>query len=63
MDTYTYTHAHAHTHTHNRLAVSCIVFFINHRYDGVPLWDLKLVPGVHAMCWVLSFISFWFLYP
>jgi len=27
------------------LAFSTIVFFINHRYDGVPLWDFKLVPG------------------
>ena len=45
------------------LAVSCVVFFINHRYDGVPLWDLKLVPGVHGLCWALSFVSFWFLYP
>jgi zeta-carotene isomerase len=73
------------------------VFFINHRYDGVQLWDLRLVlscpspalwpdadgalvqsdctaavaadvllsqaPGIHQVCWILSFISFWFLYP
>ena len=61
------------------------MFFINHRYDGVQLWDLRLVlscpspalwpdavaadvlllqaPGIHQVCWILSFISFWFLYP
>lgn len=27
------------------LALSAIVFFINHRYDGLMLWDLKTVPG------------------
>ncbi|KAJ1472683.1 NnrU protein-domain-containing protein [Baffinella frigidus] len=45
------------------LAFSTVVFFINHRYDGAQLWDVKLVPGVHEFCWVMSFISFWFLYP
>mmetsp|Transcript_8809 Transcript_8809/g.20591 ORF Transcript_8809/g.20591 Transcript_8809/m.20591 type:complete len:229 (+) Transcript_8809:2-688(+) len=45
------------------LAVSCVVFFINHRYDGAALWDFKLVPGFKPFCWITSFISFWFLYP
>ena len=45
------------------LAVSCVVFFINHRYDGPQLWDLRLDPAVHGLCWALSFVSFWFLYP
>lgn len=27
------------------LASSAIIYFINHRYDGAQLWDLKLVPG------------------
>ncbi|GIL82018.1 hypothetical protein Vretimale_1530 [Volvox reticuliferus] len=45
------------------LAVVAIVYFINHRYDGAPLWDLRGVPGVHELVWVLNFISFWFLYP
>ncbi|GLC43362.1 15-cis-zeta-carotene isomerase [Pleodorina starrii] len=45
------------------LAVVAIVFFINHRYDGVPLWDLRGVTGVHELVWILNFISFWFLYP
>ncbi len=27
------------------------------------LWNLRGVPGVHELVWVLYFISFWFLYP
>jgi zeta-carotene isomerase len=27
------------------LALSAIVFFINHRYDGLQLWDIRGVPG------------------
>ena len=44
------------------LAFSTIVFFINHRYDGVPLWDFKLVPGEAVFgvwglrVWVLGFV-------
>ncbi|XP_058093340.1 15-cis-zeta-carotene isomerase, chloroplastic [Magnolia sinica] len=45
------------------LAVSTIVYFINHRYDGIQLWDVKGVPGVHELVWISSFISFFFLYP
>jgi zeta-carotene isomerase len=45
------------------LATSAIVFFINHRYDGAPLWDVKGVPGVHEFVWLSSLISFFFLYP
>eukprot|EP00897_Mesotaenium_endlicherianum_P009192 jgi/Mesen1/8300/ME000451S07503 len=45
------------------LAVSAVVYFINHRYDGVQLWQLRTVPGVHELAWILSFISFFFLYP
>lgn len=45
------------------LATVAIVYFINHRYEGIPLWDLRGVPGVHELVWVLSFVSFFFLYP
>ena len=45
------------------LAVAAVVYFINHRYSGTPLWDLRGVPGVHATVWVVSLISFFFLYP
>lgn len=45
------------------LAVSTVVYFINHRYDGVQLWQLQSVPGLHQLVWLSSFISFFFLYP
>jgi uncharacterized membrane protein len=45
------------------LAVILIVYFINHRYDGWQLWQVQGVPGVNALVWVLSAISFLFLYP
>lgn len=45
------------------LAVTLIVYFINHRYDGARLWNVQGVPGVETAVWVLSAISFLFLYP
>lgn len=45
------------------LAISAIVFFINHRYDGVALWNIRGLPLVHEAVWSSSFISFYFLYP
>ncbi|KAK8567037.1 hypothetical protein V6N13_110115 [Hibiscus sabdariffa] len=31
------------------LAVSTVVYYINHRYDGVQLWQLQDAPGVHQL--------------
>ncbi|KAM3750499.1 hypothetical protein ACB098_04G041000 [Castanea mollissima] len=45
------------------LAVSTVVYFINHRYDGLQLWQLQSVPGLHQLVWLSNFISFFFLYP
>ncbi|XP_062108066.1 15-cis-zeta-carotene isomerase, chloroplastic [Humulus lupulus] len=45
------------------LAVSTVVYFINHRYDGQQLWQLQGVPGLHQFLWLSSFVSFLFLYP
>jgi zeta-carotene isomerase len=45
------------------LAFSCIVYFINHRYDGQVLWDLRSIPAMHSFVWITSFLSFFFLYP
>jgi hypothetical protein len=45
------------------LALVCVVYFINHRYSGAALWDVRGVPGVHEAVWALSFVSFLFLYP
>ncbi|XWS23582.1 hypothetical protein CRYUN_Cryun28dG0027300 [Craigia yunnanensis] len=39
------------------------VYFINHRYDGLQLWQLQNAPGVHQLVWLSNFISFFFLYP
>lgn len=45
------------------LASVLIIYFINHRYDGLQLWNLQGVPGMTAVVWVLTAISFLFLYP
>ena len=45
------------------LAALALVYFINHRYSGMPLWNLRSVPGIHDVVWILNFISFYFLYP
>ena len=45
------------------LATVALVHFINHRYDGLPLWNLRGQPFVHEAVWILNFISFFFLYP
>jgi uncharacterized membrane protein len=45
------------------LAVILIVYFFNHRYDGVQLWQLQDFPAVKPVVWILSAISFLFLYP
>ena len=45
------------------LAVILVIYFFNHRYDGVQLWQVQGVPGVKPVVWILSAISFLFLYP
>lgn len=45
------------------IAVPMIIYFYNHRYDGRQLWQVQGVPGVQSFVWVLSAISFFFLYP
>lgn len=44
-------------------AVVLIIYFFNHRYDGLVLWQIQSVPGIKTTVWVLSAISFIFLYP
>lgn len=44
-------------------ATVLIIYFFNHRYDGLQLWQVQGVPGVKAIVWSLSAISFLFLYP
>ncbi|MBV9385954.1 MAG: hypothetical protein JOZ78_05955 [Chroococcidiopsidaceae cyanobacterium CP_BM_ER_R8_30] len=44
-------------------AVVMIVYFFNHRYDGYRLWQMQSVPGIQPLVWILSAVSFLFLYP
>ncbi|TVQ57914.1 MAG: hypothetical protein EA366_07720 [Spirulina sp. DLM2.Bin59] len=44
-------------------ATVLIIYFFNHRYDGALLWHWQEVAGVKPTVWVLSAISFLFLYP
>lgn len=45
------------------LATILIIYFFNHRYDGLQLWQLQGVPGIMPAVWILSALSFLFLYP
>lgn len=45
------------------LAVILIIYFINHRYDGLQLWQVQDIPWVYPLVWGLSALSFLFLYP
>lgn len=45
------------------LAVVLIIYFFNHRYDGFQMWQVQGIPGIRSLVWLLSAISFLFLYP
>lgn len=45
------------------LAVVLIIYFFNHRYDGLQLWQVQGTLGIKTIVWILSAISFVFLYP
>jgi uncharacterized membrane protein len=45
------------------LATILIIYFCNHRYDGLILWQVQDLPVIKTLVWVLSAISFIFLYP
>lgn len=44
-------------------ATVLIVYFFNHRYDGLQLWQLQGSTTVRSIVWLFSAISFIFLYP
>jgi len=44
-------------------ATGLIIYFFNHRYDGISLWQVQDIPGVKPLVWSLSALSFLFLYP
>jgi uncharacterized membrane protein len=45
------------------LAAIMLIYFFNHRYDGIQLWQAQAIPGIQPFVWILSAISFFFLYP
>ena len=45
------------------LATILIIYFFNHRYDGFILWQVQNLPGISVLVWIMSAISFLFLYP
>ena len=45
------------------LATILVIYFFNHRYDGLVLWQVQSLTGVKSLVWILSAISFLFLYP
>lgn len=44
-------------------ATILIIYFFNHRYDGLILWQIQGIPFIKPLVWSLSAISFIFLYP
>lgn len=44
-------------------ATILIIYFVNHRYDGLVLWQVQTISGIKVLVWILSAISFLFLYP
>lgn len=45
------------------LAVLMLIYFFNHRYDGIQLWMLQDRPLLRPVVVGLSALSFFFLYP
>ncbi|MEL0339977.1 MAG: NnrU family protein, partial [Synechococcus sp.] len=44
-------------------AVVVIAYFLEHRYDGLRLWNLQDQPWIIPVVWAGTAISFLFLYP
>lgn len=44
-------------------AVILIGYFLAHRYDGVRLWNFQGYSALISLIWILTAISFLFLYP
>jgi uncharacterized membrane protein len=45
------------------LATVMLIYFFNHRYDGLILWDVQGVTGIKTIVSIFTVISFVFLYP
>jgi len=44
-------------------AVILVGYFIAHRYDGVRFWNFQGISEIIPVIWILSAVSFLFLYP
>nr|YP_002048969.1 hypothetical protein PCC_0318 [Paulinella chromatophora]ACB42759.1 hypothetical protein PCC_0318 [Paulinella chromatophora] len=44
-------------------AVVLIGYFLSHRYDGILLWNVQGIFGMLPIVWIVTAISFIFLYP
>ncbi len=44
-------------------ATILIIYFVQHRYDGAQMWNVQGIPGIEPLVWMLSAVSFLFLYP
>ncbi len=44
-------------------AIVLIGYFLAHRYDGIRIWNIQGLYGIEQIVWVLTAISFLFLYP
>ncbi len=45
------------------MAALLISYFLAHRYDGVRIWNFQGAPGIVQFVWIISAVSFFFLYP
>ena len=44
-------------------AIVIIGYFLAHRYDGYRVWNFQGLPGAIPVVWILTAVSFLFLYP
>jgi len=45
------------------LALPVFIYYFNHRYDGIQLWNFQDSGWVHELVAILSAVAFFFLYP
>ncbi|MDX1919366.1 MAG: NnrU family protein [Candidatus Caenarcaniphilales bacterium] len=45
------------------IATPWLLYLVNHRYDGIRLFDLQSSPIIHGLVFVIGAIAFFFLYP
>ncbi len=45
------------------ISIPWLVYLVNHRYDGIRLFNFQSYPIIHALVFVIATIAFFFLYP